>query len=176
VIRTCPLTGAVPQIDDSAYVDVSAQVIGKVRIGARSSLWLNVVVRGDVHAIDIGEESNVQDLSCLHVLKDRFSLTLGKRVSIGHSVTLHGCVLGDNVLVGMGAVILDGAEIGAGSLVAAGALVTPGTKVPPGSLVIGAPARVARPLNEAEREMVARTWENYVGYSRRYIESFGRGF
>jgi carbonic anhydrase/acetyltransferase-like protein (isoleucine patch superfamily) len=176
MIRPCPLTGESPRIHDTAYVDVSAQVIGRVRIGARSSIWLNTVVRGDVHEIDIGEECNVQDLSCLHVLKDRYSLTLGNRVSIGHSVTLHGCKLGDHVLVGMGAVVMDGVEIGAESLVAAGALVTPGTKTPPRSLVIGSPARVLRELNADERDIVMRTWENYVGYSRRYIEKFGRGF
>lgn len=176
MIRPCPFTGESPRIDASAYVDASAQVVGRVTVGARSSIWMNTVVRGDVHTIDIGEECNVQDLCCLHVLKDRFSLTLGRRVSVGHSVTLHGCTLGDNVLVGMGAVVMDGAEIGAESLVAAGALVTPGTRTPPRSLVIGSPARVLRELNAQELELVMRTWENYVGYSRRYIERFGRGF
>lgn len=176
MIRPDPFTGESPQIHESAYVDVSAQVVGRVHVGARSSIWMNTVVRGDVHTVHIDEECNVQDLCCLHVLKDRYPLKLGRRVSVGHSVTLHGCTLEDHVLVGMGAVIMDDAVIGAESLVAAGALVTPGSRFPPRSLVIGSPARRLRELNDAELELVMRTWENYVGYSRRYIETFGRGF
>lgn len=176
MIRPCPFTGESPQLGEDVYVDASAQVIGRVRIGARSSIWMNTVVRGDVFTIDIGEACNVQDLCCLHVLRDRFALRLGNQVSVGHSATLHGCTLGDRVLVGMGAVVLDGAEIGEESLVAAGALVTPGMVVPPRSLVVGSPAKVKRELNDAELELVRNTWKNYVGYARRYIESFGRGY
>lgn len=176
MIRPCPFTGEAPVIDPTAYVDASAQVLGRVRIGARSSVWLNTVVRGDVHRIDIGDEVNVQDLSCLHVLKDRFSLTLEDRVSIGHGVTLHGCRIGAYTLVGMGATVLDNVEIGPECLVGAGALVTPGTRVPPRSLVIGSPAKVKRELNEEELALVRRTWSNYVEYARAYIERFGRGF
>ncbi len=176
MIRPCPFTGEAPRIDESAYVDASAQVIGRVRIGARSSIWLNAVVRGDVHTIDIGDEVNVQDLSCLHVLKDRFPLVIGDRVSIGHSVTLHGCTIGAYTLVGMGAVVLDGVELGEECLVAAGALVTPGTKAPPRTLLVGAPAKPKRELNDEELALVRRTWSNYVGYSRKYVEAFGRGF
>jgi len=176
MIRACPFTHQLPSIHESAYVDETALVQGRVRIGARSSIWPMVVVRGDVHTIEIGEETNVQDGCVLHVLKDRFSLTLGNRVSVGHAVTLHGCRVGDGTLVGMRATLMDDVEIGEECLVAAGALVTPGTKVPPRSLVIGSPAVVKRPLNESELELVRRTADNYIGYSRAYIEKFGRGF
>lgn len=173
MIRPCPFTGVVPDIHPSAYVDASAQVIGRVRVGARSSIWMNAVVRGDVNTIDIGEDTNVQDLCVLHVLADRFPLRLGNRVTIGHSVTLHGCVVHDGALVGIGAVVLDGAEIGPESLVAAGALVTPGTMVPPRSLVMGSPAKVRRELDAEELALVRRTWEHYVAYSRAYAAKFG---
>jgi carbonic anhydrase/acetyltransferase-like protein (isoleucine patch superfamily) len=126
------------------------------------------VVRGDVHSIRIGAETNVQDLSCLHVTRDRFPLVLGDRVTIGHSVTLHGCVIGDQCLVGMGAIILDGCEIGEGCLVAAGSLVTPGTRVPSFSLVMGSPARVVRTLTDAERRMTGEFAANYVRYAETY--------
>lgn len=176
MIRPCPFTDVHPSIDPSAYVDVSAQVIGQVRIGPRSSLWPNVVVRGDVNTIEIGADVNVQDLSCLHVLKDRFGLTLGDRVSLGHSVTLHGCKIGAGSLVGMGAIVLDGAEIGEECLIAAHALVTPGTKVPPRSLVVGSPAKVKRELTADELALLDRTWRGYVEYAKGYIAKFGRGF
>src|SRR5262245_24262507 len=146
MIRPCPFTGASPDLDPTAYVDSSAQVIGRVRMGARSSIWLNTVLRGDVHTIDIGSDTNVQDLCCLHVFKDRFPLRLGDKVTVGHSVTLHGCTIGDCTLVGMGAVVMDGADIGPECLVAAGALVVPGLKAPSRSLIMGSPARVKREL------------------------------
>lgn len=176
MIRPCPFTGIAPVIHESCYVDASAQVLGQVTIGARSSIWLNAVVRGDVHTIEIGQECNVQDLACLHVLRDRFPLVLEERVSVGHSAKLHGCRIGRSTLVGIGATVLDGAEVGEECLVGAGALVTPGTKVPPRSLVIGSPAVVKRPLNERELELVRTTWSNYVGYQQRFTAAFGRGF
>lgn len=165
-----PFKNLSPRIDPSAFIEESAQVIGDVVIGPRSSVWFNCVVRGDVNAIRIGVETNVQDLSCLHVLKDRFGLTIGDRVTVGHSVTLHGCVVGDLCLIGMGAVILDGAEIGPQCIVAAGALVAPGIRVPAGSLVMGSPAKVKRPLTDEERAQLARSAANYVEYSRQYRE------
>jgi len=176
MIRSCPFTDVTPRIDESAYVDPTALVQGRVTIGARSSIWPGTVIRGDVHDIRIGDETNVQDLSCLHVLKDRYSLTLGNRVSVGHAVTLHGCTVGDLCLVGMRATLMDDVEVGPESLIAAGALLTPGMKVPPRSLVMGAPAKVKREVNAEELELLHRTWKNYVDYSRRYIEKFGRGF
>lgn len=176
MIRPCPFSGETPQIDDSAFIDPTALVIGKVRLGARVSVWPGTVIRGDVHRIEIGDESNIQDLSCLHVLKDRFSLTLGKRVSVGHAATLHGCVIGDGSLVGMRAMVMDGAEIGEQCLVAAGALVPPGFRAPPRSLIMGSPAKVKRELRDDELELLDRTWRNYVGYAEAYIRQLGRGF
>lgn len=176
MVRPCPFTDQLPSIDPTAYVDESAQVIGKVRLGARSSVWAGTVIRGDVHSITIGDETNVQDLSCLHVLKDTYSLRLGNRVSVGHAVTLHGCEIDDLCLIGMRAIVMDGVEIGAESLVAAGALVTPGTKIPPRSLVMGSPAKVKRPLQAEEIELLHRTWRNYIDYAAAYIAKFGRGF
>ncbi|WP_373048341.1 gamma carbonic anhydrase family protein [Vulgatibacter sp.] len=176
MIRPCPFTDENPRIDESAYVDASALVLGRVTIGARSSIWPGTVVRGDVHTISIGEETNVQDLSCIHVLKDRFSTTLGNRVSVGHGVVLHGCTVGDYTLVGMRATVMDEVTIGEECLIAAGALLTPGLVVPPRSLVMGSPAKVKREVDAKELELLHRTWKNYVDYSRRYIEKFGRGF
>lgn len=176
MIRSCPFSGKAPVIDESAFVDPTALVVGKVRIGARSSIWPQTVVRGDVHRIEIGDDTNVQDLSCLHVLKDRFSLTLGHRVSVGHGAMLHGCVIGDGTLVGMRAMVMDGAEIGESCLIAAGALVTPGFRAPPRSLVMGSPATVRRELGADELALLDRTWRNYVDYREAYIAQLGRGF
>ncbi|MBK9171309.1 MAG: gamma carbonic anhydrase family protein [Bryobacterales bacterium] len=161
--------GVAPKVAGSAYVDPSAQVIGDVTIGERSSIWPNTTVRGDVHWIRIGDESNVQDNCCLHVQRNEYPLTLGNRVSVGHSVTLHGCVVEDECLVGIGAIVLNGARIGSGSIVAARALVTERTEVPPGSVVMGAPARVVRQVTESDRELIRRTSENYVHYRETYL-------
>src|SRR5258705_6966292 len=134
--------GVKPKIAATAYIDPSAQVIGDVIVGERSSVWPNTTVRGDVHYIRIGDETNVQDNCCLHVQRDEFPLILGNRVSIAHSVTLHGCVIEDECLIGMGAIVLNGATVGTGSIVAAGALITEGIQVPPGSVMIRDPAKV----------------------------------
>jgi carbonic anhydrase/acetyltransferase-like protein (isoleucine patch superfamily) len=158
-----------PKIAASAYVEESAQIIGDVVIGPDSSVWFNAVVRGDVHSIRIGRESNVQDLCVLHGYKDRFAVTLGDRVTVAHSVTLHGCAVEDDCLIGIGAVVLNGARIGRGSLVAAGAVVPEGMEIPPGSLVMGLPARVKRPVNAEETAMIARHAANYVRYKEQYV-------
>jgi carbonic anhydrase/acetyltransferase-like protein (isoleucine patch superfamily) len=160
--------GKLPAVDPSAFIEESAQVIGEVTIGASSSIWFNTVVRGDVNFIRIGEQTNVQDLCCLHVTHDRHSLTVGDRVTVGHGVTLHGCRVGDDCLIGIGAIVLDGCEIGAGSLVAAGSLVVPGTLVPPQSLVMGAPAKVKRSVTPEERTMIAASAAGYLRYVERY--------
>src|SRR6202142_782279 len=140
--------GTLPRIAASAYIDPSAQIIGDVVIGERASVWPNVTVRGDVNYIRIGDETNVQDNSCLHVEHETNPLILGNRVTVGHSVTLHGCVIEDECLIGIGAVVLNGARIRGGSIVAAGALVPEGMEVPPGSLVMGVPAKIRRPLKD----------------------------
>jgi len=159
-----------PAIAESAYVDQSAQVIGSVKAGERSSIWCNTTVRGDVNSIEIGEETNVQDNCCLHVDPD-VPLVLGKRIVVGHSVTLHGCVIEDDCLIGMGAIVLSGAKIGSGSIIAAGALVIEGAEIPPQSLVMGTPGKVRRQTTEEERERTRRGAEGYVNKSREYMKN-----
>ncbi|CAA6679711.1 MULTISPECIES: gamma carbonic anhydrase family protein [unclassified Lentimonas] len=154
-----------PQIDASAYVASGAVVIGAVTLGKNSSVWHNSVLRGDINSIEIGEGSNVQDGSVLH-LADNFGVKVGKYVTIGHMAMVHACTIGDECLIGMSATILDGAVIGEQSIVGAGALVTKGTQVPAGSLVLGAPAKVVRALTADERAGLKGMAEKYVTVSR----------
>ena len=154
-----------PQIDDSAYVASGAVVIGAVKLGPYASVWHNCVLRGDINSIDIGEGSNVQDGSVVH-LADDYGVSVGKYVTIGHMAMIHACSIGDECLIGMHATILDGAVIGAQSIVGAGALVTKGTQVPAGSLVLGAPAKVVRPLSDDERAGLKSMADKYVIVSR----------
>ena len=136
-----------PQIDDEAFVAPTAVVVGAVTMGPRSSIWYGAVARADAEVIEIGADSNVQDGCTLHS-DPGFPLVVGRGVTVGHRVVLHGARIDDDVLVGMGSVVMNGAHIGSGSIVAAGAVVTQGTQVPPGSLVAGVPAKVIRPANE----------------------------
>ena len=162
--------GAIPKIAPSCYIDPSAQVIGDVTIGERSSVWPNSTLRGDVNWIRIGEGSNVQDNSVLHVDSDGFPLTLGDRVTVGHSVVLHGCTIEDDALIGIGAIVLNGAVIGAGSVIAAGALVPEGMTIPPNSLAMGVPAKVRREVTAEERERFRLNAEHYDELRRQYRE------
>jgi len=162
--------GVMPKIAASAYIDPSAQIIGDVVIGERSSVWPNTTIRGDVHYIRIADETNVQDNCCLHVQRDEYPLILGDRVTVAHSVTLHGCVIEDEVLIGMGAVVMNGVRIGTGSIVAAGALVTERTQIPPGSVVMGAPGRVRRDAGEQDRALIKRHADNYIMYRQIYLD------
>jgi carbonic anhydrase/acetyltransferase-like protein (isoleucine patch superfamily) len=157
-----------PRLDPSAIVLEGATVIGRVTIGPQSSVWFGAVVRGDVEDVTIGARTNLQDRAVIHVTTDRFATRVGDEVTIGHAAVLHGCTVGDRVLIGIGAIVLDGAEIGADSMIGAGALVTPGTKVPPGHLALGSPARVKRPLEPAELEHLKRSAANYVALAARY--------
>jgi len=159
-----------PTIDPSAFIDQSAQVIGDVHIGAESSVWMNVVVRGDVHRIRIGRRTNIQDLTMVHVLREAYPTTIGDEVTIGHSVTIHGCTIDDRVLVGMGAILLNGCHVGADSIVAAGALLPEGTEIPPGSLVMGSPAKVRGPLTDKQKASIRWYANNYVGYRLDYMK------
>jgi len=163
-----PYKGIMPKLGKGVFIEESAQVIGDVAIGADSSVWFNAVVRGDVHYIKIGDRTNVQDNSTLHVTKDTYPLVIGNDITIGHNVILHGCTVKDRCLIGMGAIVLDNAEIGEDSIVGAGALVTEGMKVPPGSLVLGIPARVARSLRPDEKARILKSAQNYIEYSRNY--------
>jgi carbonic anhydrase/acetyltransferase-like protein (isoleucine patch superfamily) len=157
-------------VGERVYVDPSAQVIGEVTLGAGSSVWMNAVLRGDVHSITIGERSNVQDGAVLHGMKGMYPVVVGNGCTIGHNATVHGCVLEDDVLVGMGAVVLNGAVIGAGSIVAAGALVPEKMVVPARSLVVGVPGKVKRALTEVDVEGNRMYAARYVDYAREYME------
>ena len=161
--------GRLPVIPASAYVDVSAQVIGDVELGEHSSVWMNAVLRGDVHSIRIGTESNVQDCAVLHGMKGLYPVVVGDRVTIGHNATVHGCVLEDDVLIGIGAIILNGAHIGAGSIIAAGAVIPERTMIPPRSLVAGVPGKVRRSLGDDDLEMIRGYARNYLGYTKAYL-------
>ena len=142
--------GMKPQIPATCYVDESAQIIGDVVLGEHASVWMNAVVRGDVYAIRIGAHSNIQDCSVLHGMKNTYGVTLGEYVTVGHSVTLHGCEIEDRCLIGMGSIILNGAKVGAGSIIAAGTLIPERTVVEPGSLWMGSPGKFRRKLEPGE--------------------------
>jgi carbonic anhydrase/acetyltransferase-like protein (isoleucine patch superfamily) len=182
--------GIVPRIAASSYIDPSAQVIGDVEIGDRSSVWCNVTIRGDVNYIHIGEETSIQDNSVIHVEHDvarvqegghmappshggpssGYPTVIGNRVTVGHSVTLHGCTIEDECLIGIGAVVLNGAHIGKGSVIAAGALVPERMQVPPGSLVMGVPGKVRRETTPEEQQRFRDNAQNYVKYAKTYRE------
>jgi carbonic anhydrase/acetyltransferase-like protein (isoleucine patch superfamily) len=160
--------GQLPRVDDSAYVDESAQVIGDVEIGAESSIWMNVVIRGDVNHIRIGARTNVQDLTMVHVMKDTHPTVIGNEVTIGHGAMIHGCTIEDRVLIGMQAMLLNGVHVERDCIIAAGTLLTEGTRIPSGSLVMGRPGKVTRPLNEAELAEIRRLSQAYVSYRLDY--------
>ena len=157
--------GIWPTIPDSCYVDESAQVIGDVELGENASIWMNAVVRGDVNYIRIGANSNIQDNSVMHGMLNQWPVVVGDWVTVGHSAIVHACKVGNEVLVGMGAVILDGAVVGKQSIIGAKALVTQGAKIPPGSLVLGAPAKVVRKLSKEERAGLKWWAQKYVDNS-----------
>ena len=163
-----PFRGVHPQIQSGAYIDVSAQIIGDVHIGEESSIWCNAVLRGDMYYIRIGNRTNVQDNSVIHTRTGVNPTILEDEVTIGHSVTLHGCYVERGSLIGIGSIVLDDVRVGERSLVAAGSLLTPGTIVPARSLVMGAPAKVKRPLTEEEVAGLDLFWKNYVEYTRMY--------
>lgn len=153
-------TAAAPTIDPSAFVASSADLVGDITLGPHASVWYGCVLRGDVAPIRVGEETNIQDLTVVHVDPGRPTV-IGARVGVGHRAIVHGCEIEDEVLVGMGAIVLSGARIGRGSVIAAGALVTEGTRVPPESLVVGVPGRIVRGVDEVLRGRIARTVRDY---------------
>lgn len=160
--------GISPQIDASVFLAPNACVIGDVKIGESSSLWFNVVVRGDVNYIRIGCRTNIQDGTIVHVTRDTHPTVVGNDVTVGHGVTLHGCTVCDGSLVGIGAIVLDGAVVGASSLIAAGTVVAPGTQIPPRSLVMGSPGRVKRALTDDECARLGSVAGAYVKYQHTY--------
>jgi carbonic anhydrase/acetyltransferase-like protein (isoleucine patch superfamily) len=154
----------------SCYVDTSAQVIGDVILGDQASIWMNAVVRGDVNSIRIGARSNVQDCAVLHGMRHIYPVIVGEMVTIGHNATVHGCVIEDEVLVGIGAVILNNARIGAGSIIAAGAVIPEQTVIPPNSLVAGVPGKVKKTLGEEDRKLIRMYAQNYLDYTAIYLK------
>jgi carbonic anhydrase/acetyltransferase-like protein (isoleucine patch superfamily) len=168
MIRT--YQGTSPVIPASCYVDPSAQVIGDVVLGEHASVWMNAVIRGDVNSIRIGAKSNVQDCAVLHGMRHLYPVIVGEMVTIGHNATVHGCVLEDAVLVGIGATILNNARIGEGSIIAAGAVIPEQTIIPPNSLVAGVPGKVRRLLGEADRGLILKYAQNYLDYTAIYLK------
>jgi len=164
-----PHHGVTPVIPDSVFLAPTATVIGDVVLGEHASLWFNVVVRGDVNYIRIGDRTNIQDNSTIHVSINTHPTVIGNDVVGGHNVLLHGCTVHDRVLIGMGSVLMDGADVGEESIVGAGSLLTPGTKVPPRSLVLGRPARVVRKVTDGEVvNLIQFGVENYLDYKETY--------
>ena len=161
--------GIKPKIHPSVFVEESAIIIGNVEIGEGSSVWFNAVIRGDVNTIRIGHQTNIQDLSMLHVTKDVYPLVIGNEVTVGHSVTLHGCTVKDRCLIGMGANVLDGAVIGEECIIGSGALVTEKMVVPPKTLVVGVPAKPKRDLTEKELAFLRASALNYFHYAQVYL-------
>src|SRR5882762_4712818 len=160
--------GVAPQIHPTAFIADGAQVIGDVLIGEQSSIWFNTVVRGDMFYIRIGARTNVQDNCVIHTRTGAHPTILEDEVTVGHSVTLHGCYVEQGALIGIGSIVLDDARVGAQSLVAAGSLLSPGTIIPPRSRVMGVPARVKRPLTDEEVVGLDAFWKNYVEYVPKY--------
>jgi carbonic anhydrase/acetyltransferase-like protein (isoleucine patch superfamily) len=164
-----PHRGRLPLVHSSAFIDDSAQVIGDVEIGEDSSVWMMVVIRGDVHRIRIGRRSNVQDGTIVHVMKDTHPTTVGDNVTIGHAAVIHGCTIEDQCLIGMGAILLNGSHVGTGSIVAAGSLVPEGMVIPPRSLVMGSPAKVRRTLGDESVAEIQMYADRYVEYRLDYM-------
>jgi len=158
-----------PTVHPTAYIDQSAQVIGDVAIGQDSSIWMNVVIRGDVNSIRIGDRTNIQDGTVIHVMRGTHATRIGDEVTVGHAAILHGCTIHDRVLIGMGAMLLNGAEIGEDSIVAAGTLVPEEKKFPARSLLMGHPAALKRELTQKEVASIRDYAERYVGYRKDYM-------
>lgn len=167
------LEGMCPTVAESAWVAGSAEVMGDVVLGEEASVWFGVVVRGDTSAIRIGARTNIQDLSVLHS-DVGMPLTIGSGVTVGHKAMLHGCTVGDDSLIGIGAVILNGAKIGKGCLVGAGALVTEGKEFPDGSMIIGSPAKVVRQLTAEQLQGLRQSADHYVANAQRFKTSLSK--
>ena len=162
--------GISPQIPSTCYVDESAQIIGDVILGEHASVWMNAVIRGDVNSIRVGKNSNIQDCSVLHGMLGQYTVEVGDWVTVGHSVTLHGCKIEDHCLIGMGCVILNGAHVGKGSIIAAGTVIPEGTQVEAQSLWMGVPGKFRKKLDEAAQQMIMRYAQNYLGYKEQYLK------
>ena len=162
--------GKLPQIPASCYVDLSAQILGDVALGERSSVWMNAVLRGDVNSIRVGSCSDVQDCSVLHGQRNLYPVIVGDWVTIGHNATVHGCVIEDAVLIGMGVTVLNDARIGEGSIIAAGCVVPEHTVIPPRTLWAGVPAKLRRELGDKDRTLILEYAQNYLDYVEIYLK------
>ena len=163
-----PFEGDKPHISSSCFIAENTTIIGKVLIGKNSSIWFGSVVRGDVHNISIGERTNIQDMSVIHVRDGKHNTLIGSDVTVGHKALLHGCIIKNRVLIGMGALIMDGAQISEDSIVAAGSLVPPGKSYPAGVLIMGNPAKVVRERNKEEVSSIKISADKYVILAERY--------
>lgn len=162
--------GITPQFPETCYVDDSAQLIGDVKLGEHASVWMNAVLRGDVHEIRVGHYSNIQDNCVLHGMREEYGVYVGDYVTVGHSVTLHGCKIEDRCLIGMGVIILNGAVVGSGSIIAAGTLIPEKTIIEANSLWMGSPGKLRRRLEEKDQETILRYAQNYLGYKESYLK------
>jgi len=165
--------GKMPFVPASCYVDQSAQLVGDVELGEQASVWMNAVLRGDVNSIRLGAKSNVQDCAVLHGMRNLYPVIVGEMVTIGHNATVHGCVLEDAVLVGIGAVILNNARVGEGSIIAAGAVIPEQMVIPANSLVAGVPGKIKKTLGEEDRKMILKYAQNYLDYTEIYLKEMG---
>ncbi len=165
--------GKTPRIDPSAWIHRSAVVIGDVTLAADCSVWPNATLRGDEGRIEIGAGSNIQDGCTLHMTGGQTDTIVGERVTVGHNVILHGCVIEDDCLVGMGSLIMDDVVVGRGSFIGAGTLIPPKKVIPPGSMVFGNPFRIVRPVSQADTDWIAHAWSHYRDNARRYRDQGG---
>lgn len=171
-----PYLGTEPRLGQRVFLAPSAYLTGDVEVGDDVSFWFHTAARGDVHWIKIGDGTNVQDGTILHVTHERFPLRIGNGVTIGHSAMVHGCTVEDHALIGIGARVLDGAVVESFAQVGAGAVVAPGTRVPSGHLVMGVPARVKRELTDEEKNTILDIRDRYVAIKDEYLRTLGRGY
>jgi len=157
-----------PKIAKSAFIHESAVIIGDTEIGSESSVWPNCTLRGDMGKIQIGDQTSIQDNTCCHMTNGLSSLVVGNRVTVGHGVILHGCIVEDDCLIGMGSILLDNCKIGRGSLIAAGTLITQNKVIPPNSLVMGNPGKIIRELTKEEKERIEEGCEHYILYAKKF--------
>ena len=162
--------GKMPRIGKRAYVAENATLIGDVSLGEDSSVWYGAVLRGDMHYIKIGKNCSVQDNSVMHGTADRFPTVVGDNVSIGHNAIVHGCTIGNNCIIGMGAIILEGAEIGDWCIIGAGSVVTEGSKIPDENIVLGIPGKVAGKVTEEHKKRIEKNWKAYSALKNEYMK------
>jgi gamma-carbonic anhydrase len=168
------LNGVAPTLGRDVFVAEGARVIGAVNLGDEAGVWFGAVLRGDYLPIRVGARTNIQDNAVVHITAGMNSTSIGDDVTVGHAAIVHGCTVGNTCLIGMGSIVLDGANVGDESFVAAGSLVTPGTVIPPRSFVMGRPAKVVRPVSEADLAWIRASAAAYVGHARDFMTRLKR--